>query len=248
MDVLVLRTPDLLTRFINNCIQVRVSVCSLEARGFGEEVREEGEVEGGRRLYGGGGDRGWVAERQGWALNNIFGRWGAGWKDGRDGRRDVLDFFQEWDLLDETVEKGSVGGDVGDEVQRLVLKVVELVASDGEEGVKEEAGRRGRDVMVEEGRRQGRYLLKVSVDGGVGGVDIGLVGETYFRPGRRGDGGGDSGVGVGGIVESKLGPTGGDVDGGGSGGDWDVEDVFVELRNEVGGGGDGTKGKGHLVC
>jgi len=33
-----------------------------------------------------------------------------------------------------------VGGNVGEEVQRLVLKVVELVASDGEEGVVEEAG------------------------------------------------------------------------------------------------------------
>jgi len=56
VDVLVLRTPDLLTCFVNNCIQVRVSVSSLEARGFGEEVGEKGEVEGGRRLYGGGGD------------------------------------------------------------------------------------------------------------------------------------------------------------------------------------------------
>jgi len=54
------------------------------------------------------------------------------------------------------VEKGSVGGDVGKEVQRLVLKVVELVTSDGEEGVEEEAGRWGGDVVVEERRRRGR--------------------------------------------------------------------------------------------
>jgi len=48
-----------------------------------------------------------------------------------------------------------VGGDVGEEVQRLVLKVVELVVSDSEEGVEEETGGWGRDVLVEEGRRQG---------------------------------------------------------------------------------------------
>src|SRR5712691_534054 len=192
---------------------MRVSVGDLKTGGFGEEVGEEGEVEGGRRLYGGGGDGRQVAERWGRAPNDVFGRWGASWEDGGDGRRDVFDFFDERDVLDEAVEIGSVGG----------------------------------DVVVEEGRRRGRYLLEVSVDGGGGCVDVGLVGETYFRPGRRGDGGGDSGVGVGGVVESKFGPTGGDVDGGGGGGDRDVEDVFVELRNEVGGGGDGTKGEGHLV-
>ena len=139
-----------------------------------------------------------------------------------------------------------MGSDVGEEVYRLMLKVVKLVASNSEEGVEEEAGGRGRDVVVEVGRRRGRYLLKVSVDGSVGGVDVGLVGKTYFRPGRGGDGGGDGGVGVGGVVESKFRPMRGDVDGGGGGGDRDIEDVFVELRNEVGGGGDGTKGEGHL--
>ena len=219
-----MRTPDLLTGFVNNCIQMRVSVCSLEARGFGEEVGEEGEVEGERRLYGGGGDGGRVAERWGRAPNDIFGRWRAGWEDGGDGRRDVFGFLDERKFGDERVEIGSVGGDVGEEVQRLVLKVVELLASDGEEGAKEEAGRWGRDVVVEEGRRWGRYLLEMSVDGGGGGVDVGLVGETYFRPGGGGDGGGDGGVGVGGVVESKFGPTGGDVDGGGGGSDRDVED------------------------
>src|SRR6266581_8755164 len=140
MDVLVLRTPDLLTGFVNNCIQMRVSVCNLEARGFGEEVGEESEVEGGRRLYGGGGDGGRVAERWGRAPNDIFGRWGAGWEDGGDGWRDVLDFFDERDVLEDMVEIGSVGGDVGEEVQRLMLKVVELVTSDGEEGGEEKAG------------------------------------------------------------------------------------------------------------
>src|SRR6266581_8827008 len=186
---------------------MRVSVGNLEARGFGEEVGEESEVEGGRRLYGGGGDGGRVAERWGWAPNNVFGRWGAGWEDGGDGRRDVLDFFDEWDILDEAVEIGSVGGDVDKEIQRLVLKVVELVTSDGEEGAEEEAGGWGGDVVVEEGRRRGRYLLEVSVDGGGGCVDVGLVGETYFRPSGRGDGGGDGGVCVGRVVESEMGPT-----------------------------------------
>src|SRR6266581_4442492 len=201
---------------------MRVSVGNLEARGFGEEVGEKGEVEGGRRLYGGGGDGGRVAERWGRAPNDIFGRWRAGWEDGGDGRRDVFGFLDERKFGDERVEIGSVGGDVGEEVQRLVLKVVELVASDGEEGAEEEAGRRGGDVVVEERRRRGRYLLEVSVDGGGGCVDVGLVGESEF------------------------GPTGGDVGRGGGGGNRDVEDIFVELRNEVGGGGDGTKGEGHL--
>jgi len=39
---------------------------------------------------------------------------------------------------------------------------------------------------------------------------------------------------------------GGDVNGGGGGGNRDVEDVLVELCDKVGGGGDGSKGEGHL--
>jgi len=39
---------------------------------------------------------------------------------------------------------------------------------------------------------------------------------------------------------------GGDVDGGGGRGDGNVEDVLVELCDKVGGGGDGSKGEGHL--
>src|SRR6266581_220293 len=128
---------------------MRVSVGNLKARGFGEEVGEEGEVEGGRRLYSGGGDGGRVAERWGRAPNDVFGRWGASWEDGRDGRRDVLDFFDERDFLDEAVEIGSVGGDVGEEIQRLVVEVVGLVAGAGEERAKEERGGRGGDVVVE---------------------------------------------------------------------------------------------------
>jgi len=257
VDVLVLRTPDLLTTFVNNCIQVWVSVSNLDTGRLGEEVWEKGVVDevgfiiGGRRLYGGGGDRGQVAERWGWAPNDVFGRQGAGWEDGRDGWQDILGFFDEQDVLDEAVEKGSVGGDVGEEVQRFVLKVVELVASDGEEGVEEDTSRWGGDVVVEERRRRGECVLtgvEHVLDGGGGGVEVGLVGETYFRPGRGGDGGGDGGVGVIRVVESKFGPTGGDVDRGGGGGDRDVEDVFVELHNKVGRRGDGTKGEGHLVC
>jgi len=132
----------------------------LKARGLGKEVGEEGEVKGGRRLYGGGGDGGRVAERWGWAPNDVFGRRGASWEDGGDGWRDVLGFLEEREFGDERVKIGSVGGDVGEEVQRLMLKVVELVASDGEEGVEEEAGRWGGDIVVEEGRRRGRNLLE----------------------------------------------------------------------------------------
>ena len=167
---------------MDDCVKVRVTLSSLNTRRRSEEVREEVEVDlkgfvvGGRRLYSGGGDGGWVAERRGRAPNNVFGRWGAGWEDGGDGRWDVLDFFDERDVGDERVEIGSVGGDVGEEVQRLVLKLVELVMSNGEEGLVKEVGRWGRDVLVEEGRGQRRYLLEVSVDGGSGGVDVGLVG------------------------------------------------------------------------
>jgi len=57
-----------------------------------------------------------------------------------------------------------------------VLKFVELVTSDSEEGAEEEAGRWDRDVLVEERRRWGRYLLEASIDGSGGGVDVGLVG------------------------------------------------------------------------
>src|SRR6266581_6570942 len=157
---------------------MRVSVGNLQAWRFGEEVGEEGEVEGGRRLYGGGGDGGWVAERWGRAPNDVFGQWGAGWggrtcwEDGGDGRRDVLHFLEEREFGDERVEIGSVGGDVGEEVQRLVLNVVELAASNDEEGVEEEAGGRGRDIVVEERRWRRRDLLEVSVDGGGGGVNV----------------------------------------------------------------------------
>ena len=48
-----------------------------------------------------------------------------------------------------------MGSDVGEKVQRLVLKFVELVMSDSEEGIKEETGGQGGDVVVEERRRQG---------------------------------------------------------------------------------------------
>jgi len=63
-----------------------------------------------------------------------------------------------------------------EEVQRPVLNVVELITSDGEERAKKEAGRWGRDVLIKERRRWGRHLLEVSVDGGGGGVNVGLVG------------------------------------------------------------------------
>ena len=131
------------------------------------------------------------------------------------------------------------------------MTVMELITSDSEEGVEEEAGRWGGDVVVKERRRRRELVLtgvECILDGSSRGVEVGLVGKTYFRPSGGGDGGGDGGVGVGSVVESKFGPMGGDIDGEGGGGDWDVEDVFVELHNEVGGGGNGTNVERHLVC
>jgi len=72
-----------------------------------------------------------------------------------------------------------VGSDIGEEVQRLVLKVVELVTSDSEEGVEEDTGRWGRDVMVEERRRRRECVLNRTegvLDGEVRVVDVDLVG------------------------------------------------------------------------
>jgi len=251
---LVLWAPNFPSFIMDNGVEVRVSRRRVSARRHSEKVWEEVEVDGdfingGRRLYGGSSD--W-----GQALNNVFRRWvaegrsgQAGWEDSRDGRRDVLDLFDEWEFFDETVEIGSVGGDVGKEVQRFMLNVVELVVSVGEEGFEEEASRWGRDVMIEERRGRGENVLtweECLLNGGGGGVEVGLVGKTYFGPSGRGNGGGDGGVGVGGVVESEFRPTRGDVDGRGGGGDGDLEDVFIELRNKVGGRGNGTKGEGHL--
>jgi len=104
--------------------------------------------------------------------------------------------------------------------------------------------------VVEERRGRGENVLtweECLLDGVGGGVEVGLVGETYFRPGGGGDRGGDGGVGVCGVVEPEFGPTRGDVDGGGGRGDGDLKDVFVELCNEVGGRGDGSKGEGHFL-
>src|SRR6266581_818173 len=119
-----------------------------------------------------------------------------------------------------------------------MLKVMELVTSDGEEGVEEDTGRWGRNIVVEERRRRREYVLtrvEHVLDGGGGGINIGLVGKTYFGPVWGGDTGGDSGVSIGRVVESEFGPAGGDIDGGGGGGDQDIEDVFIKLCNEVGG-------------
>jgi len=69
-----------------------------------------------------------------------------------------------------------------------VLKIVELVASDSEEGIKEDTSRWGRDIVVEERRRRREYVLtgvEHILDSGSGGIEVGLVGETYFRPGRE---------------------------------------------------------------
>jgi len=80
-----LRAPDFLSVAVDDGVEVRVTLSSLDTRRRSEEVREKGDVDlidfvvGGRRLYGGGGDGGRVTERRGWAPNNVFGRRGAGW-------------------------------------------------------------------------------------------------------------------------------------------------------------------------
>jgi len=198
---LVLGAPNFPSFVVEDGVEVRVHRGWVSAWRSHKKVWKEIEVNedfvvGGNRLYGGGGD--W-----GWAPNDVFGRWvtegGSGrtyWEDGGDGRRDVFDFLNEREVFDDPVEKGSVGGDIGEKVQRLVLNVVELVASDSEKGIKEEAGWWGRDVVVEERRSWGENVLtweehvligsgrvvECALNGGSGGVEVGLVGETYFGP------------------------------------------------------------------
>ena len=76
-----LGAPDPFSVAVDDGIKVRMTLSPFDTRRRSEEVREEGEVDvegfvsGGRRLYGGGGDGGWIAERWGWAPNNVFGRW-----------------------------------------------------------------------------------------------------------------------------------------------------------------------------
>jgi len=120
-----------------------------------------------------------------------------------------------------------MGGDVGEEVQRLVLKVVELVTSDGEEGVEEDTGRWGGDIVVEERRRRRECVLDRTegvLDGKVRVVDIDLVGQSNFGPtGRGGDGGSSRGDG-------RI-----------------LEEVFLKLEDVGSGRGERTKVEGHLV-
>jgi len=198
-------TPDLPSVFVEDGIEMWVSGRWVSARRSCEKIREKVEVkgdfvEGGSRLYGGGGDDwGWVTEGWSWAPNNVFGRRGSCWEDGGDGRRDVLDFFDEWEIGDERVEIGSVGSNVGEEVQRFVLKVVEFAARDDEEGVKEEACRRSGDVVVEEWGSRGENILtrlERVLDGLGRGVDVGLVLEPDVGPAwGSGDGGRGGAVG-----------------------------------------------------
>jgi len=74
-------TPDGFPVAMDDGVEVQVTLSSPHTRRRSEEMREEVEVDlegfvsGGRRLYGGGGDGGRIAERWGWAPNNVFGRW-----------------------------------------------------------------------------------------------------------------------------------------------------------------------------
>ena len=113
--------PNLPSVLVEDGIEMWVSRRRVSAQRSCEKIREKVEVkgdfvEGGNRLYSGGGDGGR-------APNNVFGRWVTKgwsgrtcWEDGGDGRWDVLDFLDEREVGDERVEIGSVGGDVGKEV------------------------------------------------------------------------------------------------------------------------------------
>jgi len=180
-----LGAPDFPAFFVEDGVLVRVNPSLVSTRWRSEEMREGGKidvvdvVEGGKRLYGGGGDGRRVTKRWGGASDDVLRGWRASWEDGRDWQWDVFDFFDEWEVGNDRVEIGSVGGDVGEEVQRLVLNFVELATSDGEEGFEEEAGRWSGDVVVEEWRCRGENILTREervLDGGSGGIDVGLVG------------------------------------------------------------------------
>ena len=78
---LVLWAPNLPSLFVEDGVEVGVSRRWVSAWRRSEKVREKIAVDwvdfidGGRRLYGGGGDRGWVAERWGQAMGSkLVGR------------------------------------------------------------------------------------------------------------------------------------------------------------------------------
>jgi len=78
-----LQAPDSAPIAVDDGVEVRVTLSICNTRRCSEEMREEVEVDlegfvvGGRRLYGGGSDGGQIAERWGWAPNNVFGQQGA---------------------------------------------------------------------------------------------------------------------------------------------------------------------------
>jgi len=165
-----------------------------------EEVEVKGDFVGGsNRLYSSGGD--W-----GWAPNDVFGRWvtksgsgGACWEDGGDGQRDVLGFFEKRDFFDEPVEIRSVGGDVGEKIQRTMLNFVELTVGNSKEGTEEETCRWSRDVVVKERRSRGENVLtwvERVLNSLSGCVDVGLVFKSDIGPAwGSGDGGGGGAAG-----------------------------------------------------
>jgi len=179
-----LRAPDLPSFFVEDGVLVWVDLSLVSTRWHSKEMREESKVdvidiiEGGRRLYGGGGDGQWVAERWGWAPNDVFRQWEVSWENGRDGWQDVLDFLDEGEVINKCVKIRSVGGDVGEEVQRFMLKFVELAVSNNKEGVEDEACRWGSNIVVEEWGSWGENILarlEHMLNGLGGSVNIGLV-------------------------------------------------------------------------
>ena len=80
VDKLVLQAPNLPSLFVEDGVEVGMSQRWVSARWRSEKMREEIEVDevgfvtGGKRLYGGGGDRGRVVERWGQATVAGFAR------------------------------------------------------------------------------------------------------------------------------------------------------------------------------
>jgi len=74
----VLWTPNLPSLVMEDGVEVGVSRSRVSTRRRSEKVGKEVEVDGvgfvngGRRLYSGGGDGGWVAKRWGWAPDHVF--------------------------------------------------------------------------------------------------------------------------------------------------------------------------------
>jgi hypothetical protein len=211
-DVFVSRGPNLAISDVVDVILVRVAISSDRTR-WTMEDREDGRVdvgkglvEDGSRLYGGGGDDGSRAS------DDVFGRrvtkYGGGemggdgrwWTRGRcggdgwgDDWRDVLLVFER-KVLDELVENGSVGGDVGEEVEGSGFYLLKLGACGGK-GVGEIGGSDRSRLAVEKRRRRRGDEGRGAGDGRRRKSEECFDGRRTWRKGLL-----DSEVGGGGVV------------------------------------------------